>query len=36
MIGGMTCAGVEGKWYEGFCVVEGYGVGALWLVEFSI
>jgi len=39
LFGGMACVGVEGQWYEflerQFCLVEGYGVGDLWLVGFS-
>jgi len=40
MFGGMAFAGVEGEWYEfmekqGFCLVEGNGVGGLWLVGYS-
>jgi len=38
--GGMACVGLEGQWYgflekAGFCLVEGYGVGDLWLMGFS-
>ena len=40
MLGGMACAGVEGKCFEfverqGYCLEEGYVVGDLWLVGFS-
>jgi len=40
MFGVMACAGVEGKCYEfvekqGYFLVEGYGVGDLWLVGLS-
>ena len=37
MFWGMAYAGVEGKWYEfmekqGFCLMEGNGIGGLWLL----